>query len=162
MGMGQDMKEGHEGFAVGWGGGGELSLLWKSREPRREIYISEVEVVILDIWPRVVRSTSKSSKSGSVRVCTRMAALTLSQARPSGTQFLSHSSLIQGPDTLKISLLSMSVQGQSIATHSSILAWRIPWTEESGRLWSVGSQRVRHDWNNLAAAAARKILGDES
>ena len=47
--MGQDMKEGHEGFAVGWGGGGELSLLWKSREPRREIYISEVEVVILDI-----------------------------------------------------------------------------------------------------------------
>ena len=31
-----------------------------------------------------------------------------------------------------------------MATHSSILAWRIPWTEESGRLQSVGSQRVRH------------------
>ena len=31
------------------------------------------------------------------------------------------------------------------ATHSSILAWRIPWTEEPGGLWSVGSQRVRHD-----------------
>ena len=31
------------------------------------------------------------------------------------------------------------------ATHSSILAWRIPWTEEPGRLWSVGSQRVRHN-----------------
>ena len=31
------------------------------------------------------------------------------------------------------------------ATHSSILAWRIPWTEESGGLQSVGSQRVRHD-----------------
>ena len=28
---------------------------------------------------------------------------------------------------------------------SSILAWRIPWTEEPGRLWSIGSQRVRHD-----------------
>ena len=31
------------------------------------------------------------------------------------------------------------------ATHSSILAWRIPWTEEPGRLQSMGSQRVRHD-----------------
>ena len=33
-----------------------------------------------------------------------------------------------------------------MATHSSILAWRIPWTEEPGRLQSKGSQRVRHDW----------------
>ena len=32
------------------------------------------------------------------------------------------------------------------ATHSRILAWRIPWTEEPGRLQSMGSQRVRHDW----------------
>ena len=30
--------------------------------------------------------------------------------------------------------------GKEMATHSSILAWRIPWTEEPGRLWSVGSQ----------------------
>ena len=35
---------------------------------------------------------------------------------------------------------------ESMATHSSILAWRIPWTEEPGRLLSMGSQRVRHDW----------------
>ena len=33
-----------------------------------------------------------------------------------------------------------------MATHPRILAWRIPWTEESGGLQSVGSQRVRHDW----------------
>ena len=32
-----------------------------------------------------------------------------------------------------------------MATHSSILAWRIPWTEEPGGLWSIGSQRVGHD-----------------
>ena len=31
------------------------------------------------------------------------------------------------------------------ATHCSILAWRIPWTEKPGRLQSIGSQRVRHD-----------------
>ena len=35
-------------------------------------------------------------------------------------------------------------------THSNILAWRIPWTEEPGGLQSMGSQRVRHDWNDLA------------
>ena len=34
---------------------------------------------------------------------------------------------------------------KGMATHSSILAWRIPWTEEPGRLQSMGLQRVRHD-----------------
>ena len=33
-----------------------------------------------------------------------------------------------------------------MATHSSILGWKIPWTEEPGRLQSMGPQRVRHDW----------------
>ena len=32
-----------------------------------------------------------------------------------------------------------------MATHSTLLAWKIPWTEESGGLWFMGSQRVRHD-----------------
>ena len=35
---------------------------------------------------------------------------------------------------------------EEVATHSSILAWRIPWTEKSGRLQSMGSQRVAYDW----------------
>ena len=34
---------------------------------------------------------------------------------------------------------------KEMATHSSILAWRTPWTEEPGRLQSKGSQRVGHD-----------------
>ena len=34
---------------------------------------------------------------------------------------------------------------EGMATHSSILAWRIPWMEKPGRLQSMGSQRVRHD-----------------
>ena len=34
---------------------------------------------------------------------------------------------------------------EGMTTHSSILAWRIPWTEETGRLQSMGLQRVRHD-----------------
>ena len=34
---------------------------------------------------------------------------------------------------------------EEMATHSSILAWRIPWTEEPSRLQSIGSQRVGHN-----------------
>ena len=34
---------------------------------------------------------------------------------------------------------------EEMAAHSSILAWKIPWTEEPGRLQSTGSQRVRHN-----------------
>ena len=37
---------------------------------------------------------------------------------------------------------------EEMATHSSTLAWKIPWTEEPGRLQSMGSWRVRHDWTN--------------
>ena len=37
---------------------------------------------------------------------------------------------------------------KGMATYSSILAWRIPWTEKPGRLQSTGSQRVRHDWSD--------------
>ena len=39
---------------------------------------------------------------------------------------------------------------ESMATHSNILTWRIPWTEELGGLQSIGSQRVLHDWRDLA------------
>ena len=35
---------------------------------------------------------------------------------------------------------------KEMTTHSSILAWEIPWTEEPGRLQSMGSQRVGHNW----------------
>ena len=35
---------------------------------------------------------------------------------------------------------------KEMATHSSILAWRISWTEEPGRLQSMGSQRLGHNW----------------
>ena len=43
---------------------------------------------------------------------------------------------------------------KEMATHSSVIAWRIPGTEEPSGLLSMGLHRVGHDWNNLAAAAA--------
>ena len=43
---------------------------------------------------------------------------------------------------------------KAMATHSSVLAWRIPGTGEPGGLLSMGSHRVGHDWSDLATAAA--------
>ena len=45
-----------------------------------------------------------------------------------------------------------------MATHSSVLAWRIPGTEETSGLPSMGSHRVGHDCSDLAAAAAPTLF----
>ena len=49
------------------------------------------------------------------------------------------------PETRVQSLGQENPLEKGMATHSSILAWKIPWTEEPGRLQSRGSQRVEHD-----------------
>ena len=46
---------------------------------------------------------------------------------------------------------------KGMATHSSIHAWRIPWTEEPGGLQSIGSQRVPHDWVTNTFTFAQSI-----
>ena len=48
-------------------------------------------------------------------------------------------------ETRDASLDQEDLLEKGMATHSSILAWRIPWTEEPGGLQSMGSQRVGHD-----------------
>ena len=70
--------------------------------------------------------------------------------------FITESSLkdppaIQEPQEMRIqSLHQEDPLEEEMATHSSILAWRFLWTEELGSRQSLGSQRVRHDWSNLA------------
>ena len=49
---------------------------------------------------------------------------------------------------------------KEMATHSSVLAWRIPGTAEPGRLPFMGSHRVRHDWSDLAAATMLRVGHD--
>ena len=54
------------------------------------------------------------------------------------------------PDLLSLRLLRLNTvsrkdDGEALATHSSTLAWKLPWAEEPGRLQSMGSRRVRHD-----------------
>ena len=54
-------------------------------------------------------------------------------------------SFIWGGGCIFLCLLYMSLE-KAVAPHSSTLAWKIPWTEEPGRLQSTGSLRVGHDW----------------
>ena len=47
---------------------------------------------------------------------------------------------------------------KEMATHFSILAWRILWTEKSSGLWSIESQRVGHDWSYLSCTHDYQVL----
>ena len=69
-----------------------------------------------------------------------------------GAEFI-HYKVIGGKqwDSSQLTLLADEME-KEMATHSSTLAWKIPRTEELGRLPSRGSHRVRHDWSDLAAA----------
>ena len=73
------------------------------------------------------------------------------QSFPSGSVVKNPPS-IQKPQVWSLSQEDPLEEG--MASHSSILAWRIPWTEEPGRLQSMGSQRVGDNWSNLVYAHA--------
>ena len=60
-------------------------------------------------------------------------------------------------DTGSISQWGRSLE-EEMETHSSILSWRIPWTEEPGGLQSIGLQRVRHNWNDLTQRVTIMII----
>ena len=60
--------------------------------------------------------------------------------------------------TIKSFGIVNKAEEKEMAPHSSILAWRIPGMEEPGGLPSMGSHRVRHNWSDLAAAAADVFL----
>ena len=58
---------------------------------------------------------------------------------------------MQDPQEMQVQALSQEKPlEEEMATHSNILAWRIPWTEEPGGLQSMGLQRVRHNLSDLA------------
>ena len=57
-------------------------------------------------------------------------------------------------DNAEIQRIIRLLLEKEMAPHSSVLAWRIPGTGEPGGLPSMGLHRIRHDWSDLAAAAA--------
>ena len=93
----------------------------------------------------------------------------MKRTSPHSPRSLLQTTLISGsfwePTNLTCSSLSRQLE-KEMATHSSVLAWRIPGIGEPGGLPSMGSLRVGHDWSNLAAAAAaaasRQLLKEGS
>ena len=63
------------------------------------------------------------------------------------------------PETWAWSLGLEDPLEEGMTTHSSILAWRTPWTEEPSGLQSMGMQRVIHEWNDLGCMHAWVLLG---
>ena len=81
---------------------------------------------------------------------------------PSGSAVKNPLSMQQTQETWLPSLDKEDPLEKEMATHSNILAWRIPWTEESGVLQSIESQRVGHSWSDLAhthMAVSWRVLG---
>ena len=62
-------------------------------------------------------------------------------------------------ETQVLSLCWEDLLEKGTATHSSILAWRIPWTEKPGGLPSMGSQRVRHNWATNSFTFSLYLIG---
>ena len=68
------------------------------------------------------------------------------------SRLLGEISITSGPSHYTLTFHFHALE-KEMATHSSVLAWRIPGTGEPGGLLSMGSHRVWHDWSDLAAAA---------
>ena len=111
----------------------ELTPSWKVRTPS---YIPS------ELW--TIHLLAFSVNFGLCLVAMKIAYLR--QNRPPGlinTRF--HTKISHCQKECNNPLCSQSLE-KAMAPHSSTLAWKIPWTEEPGRLQSVGSWRVRHDW----------------
>ena len=63
----------------------------------------------------------------------------------------------EAKDTQVGSLGQEDPREEGVATHSSILAWRVPWTEKPGGLQSEVLQNVKHDWSDLAQHSTARM-----
>ena len=82
--------------------------------------------------------------------CNHMASFSSHEfAHPRGTSGFPVAQMVKNlPTKQEIGVRSLGLEdplGKGMATHSNILAWKILWTEEPGRLQSMGSQRMGHD-----------------
>ena len=114
------------------------------------LFTTYIKLFVSQIWvrsyqsyvPNLQRFTSQSEIPSLYKSLLRASQVVLVVNKPpaSAGRWRDVGSLLGQEDPLE----------EGMATHSSILAWRIPQTEELGKLQSMGSQRVRHNWSSLA------------
>ena len=102
-------------------------------------------------WMTELNWICVSTRFKSIVLCPGMTLLVprLSQNTSCGWGAWCHSLIFETFLSFINRLLVTSPLEKEMATHSSILAWGIPWMEEAGRLQSTGSQRVGHDWETV-------------
>ena len=105
------------------------------------------------------KNQEKSSKSAlpwgyHMDTCIWSSIFPMDYGRYGGSQVVQWvKNLLAMPQTQETQVRSLGPEDPlevGMATHSSILAWKIPWTEEHGRLQSIESQTVGHKWSNRA------------
>ena len=100
---------------------------------------ASTEQVFLSAFPKWVFLTIHSNEKWSLKTL---------RGFPTGSAVKNQSVMQETQETQVPSLGGEDPLEEDMTIHSNILAWRITWTEESGRLQSMGFQRVRHDWRD--------------
>ena len=106
--------------------------------------MTERKILVYVLWKSLAYTQQKVESDGALKPC-----LNLSFPLDISVKWASQAVLV-----LKNWPANAWPLEEEMATHSSILTWRFPWTKEPGGLQSMGSQRVEHDWSNLESTEA--------
>ena len=106
-----------------------------------EIVFTESHLQLLLLIYQIDGQTNKNYRFGLTRTSIRQVKIIGIKCRSTG-EILKHGKEV----TINLHITYDSVMEKAMAPHSSTLAWKIPWMEEPGRLQSMGSLRVGHDW----------------
>ena len=126
-----------------------LSLLWNARPPRLHL-VDSFSVFRLQLKSHLLRKATREGNGNPLRYSC------LENPMDGGAWWPAVHGVAKSRTRLSDFTFHFHALEKEMATHSSVLAWRIPGTGEPGGLASMGSQRVGHDWSNLAAVAAEK------
>ena len=120
----------------------------------KKVVVVQLLIVSNSLWLHRLQHTRLPCSSPSQRACSNSCSLS-QWCHPTISSSVVFSSCLQSFPALGSFLM---------ATSSSVLAWKIPWTAEFGGLQSMGSQRARHDWANILSNTRKwlQVLGGQN